>query len=122
MASVIYDPLARPWLQYLIGIKCFASLHYEVPDPSDPAASEISSPTYARSPLTWDFAKDTTRTAWNVQDLTWLNLDAVTLVGVGAWTDPTKGEFLLFAQLDDPYPVPARGSYTLAANGLFVHV
>lgn len=122
MASVIYDPLARPWLEYLIGIKCFASLHYEVPNPADPSASEIDGPTYARSPLTWDWAKDTSRTVWNVQDLSWLNLDEVTLVGIGAWSDPTRGDLLVFAQLDDPVPVPARGSYSLAANQLFVHV
>lgn len=122
MASVIYDALAVPWLDYLVGTKCYASLHFEEPDPADPAASEITGPTYARAPLTWDFAKDTTRTVWNVQDLSWLNLDTVTIVGVGAWTEPTKGNFLVFAQLDDPYPVPDRGSYQLAANGLFVHV
>ena len=122
MASTIYDPLAVPWLEHLIGIKCFASLHYEIPDPADPAASEITGPTYARSPLTWDWAKDTARTVWNTQDLSWVNLDAVTIVGVGAWSDPTKGELLVFAQLDEPIPVPDRGSYRLGANELFVHV
>lgn len=122
MASTIYDPLADAWLSLLIGVNGFASLHYEIPDPADPAASEITGPTYSRSPLIWDYAKDTGRTVWNIQDLSWVNLDAVTIVGLGFWSDPTKGDLLVFAQLDEPVPVPDRGSYLLAANQWFVHV
>lgn len=122
MSSIIYDPLARPWLDYLIRIDCYASLHFEVPDPSDPGASEVTGPTYSRSPLTWDFVLDTSRTVWNVQDLSWLNLDEVTIIGVGAWTEPTKGDLLLFAQLDDPVAVLDRGSWRLPAQELLLRV
>lgn len=122
MASVINDPLAKAWLERLSMLSCYASLHFEVPNPDDPAASEVSGGTYSRSPLTWDFADNSTRYLWNIQQLQWLNLDKVTLVAVGAWTDPTKGELLLWAQLDEPIAVPDRGSYQVDAKQFFVHV
>lgn len=120
--SVINDPLAVEWLSLLEKTPCFASLHFEIPKPDDPSASEVTGGSYARSPLTWQVASGQTRFLWNIQSLQWLNLQQVTLVAVGAWTDPTKGQLLLWAMLEPPVPVNDRGSFQIAANQLFVTV
>lgn len=122
MSSVINDPLAEAWLESLIATQCYASLHFEVPNPDDPGASEVTGPTYARSILTWEWALNDRRSIVNLQDLVWTNLDQVTIVAVGAWTEPTKGDLLLWAQLDEPIPVADRGSWLVAAKEFFVHL
>lgn len=121
MASMILDPLAEQFAQILVDTPCFASLHYIAPTEDDPGASEVTGPTYSRSVLTWDYASGL-RLLKNVQQLQWLNLDQVTLIGVGAWDAPTGGNMLLFAQLDDPVVVADRGSHSLDAGALFVRI
>lgn len=122
MSSVINDPLARVWLDHLVGTPCFASLHYEAPSPDDPASSEVDGVTYSRAILSWTYALNDTRSVVNLQDLSWLNLESTTIVCVGAWDAPTNGNLLLWAQLDEPIPVPDRGSYKVGAKELFCHV
>ena len=122
MASSIWDPLAKAWLEYLKDIQGYASLHFEMPNPDDPSASEVDGTTYSRAMLKWDWADNSFRTLWNNADCQWLNLEQVTIVAIGVWSDPTKGELLVVAELDEPIPVPDRGSYTLDAKSLFVHV
>ena len=122
MASVINDPLARVWLDHLVATTGFASLHYETPNPDDPSASEVDGPTYSSSTLTWTYALNDRRSVVNRQDLSWLNLQTTTIVCVGVWDAPTKGNLLLWAQLDEPIPVPDRGSYQVQAGQLFCHV
>lgn len=121
MASVINDPLAILWLELLKAKPGYASLHYEVPNPYDPGASEVSGATYSRSPLTWTYPPDI-RSLVNLQDLIWTNIDPTTIVVVGVWDAPTQGKLLLWAQLDEPHQVPDRGSYKVDAQQLFVHV
>jgi len=120
MASVINDPLVTKWLDALKAIPGFASLHYEIPDPADPEASEVTGGSYARSSLKWDYVDNSTRALWNIEDLAWLNLETVTIVAVGVWDDPTKGKLLLWAVLDEPIPIADRGSYQVGAHQLFV--
>lgn len=122
MASVITDVLAKEWLDSLKAKQCFASLHFEVPNPDDPGASEVDGATYSRSILTWDYPGGDIRSLVNIQDLTWTNIEMITIVCVGVWDASTKGNLLLYAQLDEPIPVPDRGSFTVAAKSLFVHV
>lgn len=122
MSSVINDPLAEAWLESLIATQCYASLHFEVPNPDDPGASEVTGPTYARSMLAWEWALNDRRSIVNLQDLAWTNLDQVTIVAVGVWTEPTKGDLLLWAQLDEPIPVQDRGSWMIAAKEFYVHL
>ena len=121
MASMILDPLASRFAQILLDTPSFASLHYIAPSADDPSASEVTGPTYARAPLSWDAAAGA-RLLVNVQQLRWLNLDQVTIVGIGAWDQPTGGDLLLFAQLDTPVVVDDRGSYSLDAGALFVRL
>ena len=58
----------------------------------------------------------------NHQDLSWLNLQTTTIVCVGVRDAPTKGNLLLCAQLDEPIPVPDRGSYQVQAGQLYCYV
>jgi hypothetical protein len=122
VASVINDPLATEWLELLKAKQCFASLHFEAPNPDDPGASEISGSTYARSTLTWNYPIGDIRSLVNVQDLVWTNIETTTIVAVGVWDAPTKGTLLLWAQLDAPVPVADRGSFQVDAQQLFVHL
>jgi hypothetical protein len=122
MASVINEPLATQWLDALRDKPCFASLHFEVPNPDDPGASEVDGATYSRSTLTWQYPSGDTRSLVNLQDLVWTNIESTTIVVIGVWDAPTKGNLLLWAQLDEPVPVPDRGSYTVDAQQLFVHL
>ena len=122
MASVINDPLAIEWLELLKAKQGYASLHFEVPNPDDPGASEVDGATYSRSTLTWTYPAGDIRSLVNLQDLIWTNINPTTIVVVGVWDSPTKGNLLLWAQLDEPYPVPDRGSYKVDAQQLFVHV
>jgi hypothetical protein len=122
MASVINDPLATQWLDLLKAKPCFASLHFEEPNPDDPGASEVDGATYSRATLTWTYAPDSTRALVNLQDLVWKNIEQITLVAVGVWDAPTKGNLLLWAQLDAPVPVPDRGSFQVDALELFVSI
>lgn len=121
MSSKIYDALAGLWAGVLLEGNTYGSLHYEVPSQTDPSASEVSGPTYARATLTWDDAISP-RSLSNVQTLQWLNLDAVTVVGVGVWSAPTGGSLWVFAQLDEPVIVVDRGSYSLDVGALWVLV
>lgn len=121
MGSVIFDPLANQWAALLLEQSCFAALHYAYPSPDDPEASEVSGPTYSRPPLTWMYASGS-RLLTNAYDLSWLNLDEVTLIGVGVWSAATSGDLLLFAQLDDPVVVSDRGSHQLGAGVLWVQI
>lgn len=121
MASMILDPLAEQFAQILVDTPCFASLHYIVPSADDPGSSEATGATYSRAPLTWDYASGV-RLLSSVQQLQWLNLDGVTIIGIGAWDGATTGSMLLFAQLDTPVVVSDRGSYSLDAGALFVRI
>jgi len=121
MASMILDTLAAQFAEIVIDTPCYGSLHYITPTEDDPNSSEVTGPTYSRSPLTWDYASGL-RLLSNVQQLQWLNLDQITLIGVGAWDAPTGGNMLLFAQLDTPVVVSDRGSYSLDAGSLFVRI
>ena len=98
------------------------SLHFEMPEPDDPGASEVDGTSYSRALLTWDWADNSYRTLWNIQAQQWLNMEQITIVAVGVWDAPTKGELLLVAQLDAPVPIPDRGSYVLDAKTLYCHV
>lgn len=123
MSSYITDSLAKTWLEVLTGkpyAMMYASLHFETPDPADPAASEVSGGSYSRSIVTFDLVDP--RSINNVQQLQWLNLEQVTIVAVGVWTEPTKGEMLLWTLLDEPVPVPDRGSYQVDAKDFFVRL
>lgn len=120
MSAFFNDPLVGKWLADLVAVPCFASLHFEVPSADDPGASEVTGGTYARSPLTWDLVADSARAAWNVQGLSWLNLDKTTIVAVGVWDAPAQGRALLWMTLEEPVVVPDRGSYAVAANEMYV--
>ena len=52
MASEIFDPLAKAWLEYLKGIQGYASLHFEMPEPDDPGASEVDGTSYSPATMT----------------------------------------------------------------------
>lgn len=120
MTAFINDFLVDKWLTDLKAIPCFASLHFEIPSADDPGASEVPGGTYTRTPLTWDEVDNSPRGVWNVQDLQWLNLEKTTIVAVGVWDAPTKGNCLLWTVLDEPVIVADRGSYLVAAHGLYV--
>lgn len=121
MASMIMDPLAQAWLAILRNTPCYASVHFEVPVPSDAGASEVQGVSYSRSVLTWN-DEGSDRLLSNIQDLAWLNLEDVTLVGVGTWDAPAGGNLLVFAQFDEPVVIHGRGSHQVAAGSLFVRV
>lgn len=120
MSAFINDPLVVKWLADMKAIPSFASLHFDIPTADDPGASEVAGGTYSRSPLTWDTVEDSERGVWNVQDLSWLNLEKTTIVAVGAWDAPTKGNCLLWTVLEEPVIVSDRGSYVVAAHSLYV--
>jgi hypothetical protein len=120
MASTVYDALANEWLAILQETTCYASLHYEVPSTDNPLASEADSPSYTRSMFLW--TPGGTRTLSNLEGLQWLNLEDITIIGVGAMNAPVGGQLLLFFQLDDPIPINGRGSWSLGAGELFVRV
>lgn len=121
MSSRIYDALAEIWAGALLAGNTYGSLHYEIPTQTDPSASEVSGPTYARATLSWDDSVSL-RSLSNVQLLEWLNLDAVTVVGVGVWSEPTGGDLWVFALLDSPVIVEDRSSYSLDIGALWVLV
>lgn len=120
MASVIWDVQAAIWIAQLQDVPCFAGVHFEYPTTDNPLASECTSGSYARSPLTWTYSG--ARTLTNLQLLDWLNLEDTTIIGIGAWDQPTGGQLRVFFQLDDPIPITGRGSWQLSANQLYVHV
>lgn len=121
MSSKIYDALAAQWAQVLLADNTYASLHYEVPSQTEPGDSEVSGPSYSRAILSWDDSTSP-RLLSNVQQLVWQNLDAVTIVGVGVWSQPTSGDLWVFAQLDAPVVVAERGSYSLDVGSLWVSI
>jgi hypothetical protein len=119
MASTIYNPLAQEWLQILLDTPCYAALHFEVPSEDDTGASEVDGLSYARCSFIWT-ATASLRTLVNNSELEWLNLEATTIVGIGAWDAPTGGNLLLFHQLDQAKPIADLGSYRLDARQLYV--
>lgn len=122
MASVIYPYLANAWLSELEATACYAGVFFEVPSSVDPAASECSGVSYTRSVLTWTFTTSTSRTLANVQLLEWLNLQDTSVVGIGTWNSPVGGDLLMFHQLDEVINIAGRGSYSLDAGLLYVHL
>lgn len=120
MASVIWDTQATIWISELRNTPCFAGVFFEYPTHDNPAASECSSGSYARSVLTWTSIDD--RTVTNLQLLEWLNLEDTTIVGIGAWDAHVGGQLRVFFQLDQVVPIAGRGSWSMGAGELYVHV
>jgi hypothetical protein len=120
MASVIWDTQAAIWIASLHEVPCYAGVHFEMPTPDNPLASECTSGSYARSPLTWTYSA--VRTITNLQAMEWLNLEDTTIIGIGAWDAPAGGQLRVFFQLDDPIPIAGRGSWQLSAQQLYVHI
>jgi len=120
MSTSIYAAQATIWLQSLKDTPCFAGVHYEVPATDNPGASECTSGTYARSPLTWEFAA--ARTLTNLQLLQWLNLVDTTIIGIGVWDAPQGGQLRIFYQLWEPVPITGRGSWSLDPSQLYVQI
>lgn len=121
MASVVFDALAAQWAGLLAGTPCYAGLHYNFPSTDDPLSSEVTGPSYTRASMSWSYTTSD-RILVNSQEMSWVNLDQVTLIGVGVWDDPVAGDLLLFAQLDTPYVVKDRSSYQVPAGTLWMKI
>jgi len=120
VSSGIYSTQAQLWLTSLAETELFAGVFFEQPSEENPLASECTSGSYARCPLTFTFVAS--RTLANLQTLEWLNLEDTTIVGVGAFDAPFGGRLRTFHLLQDAVPISGRGSWQLGPEQLYVHV
>lgn len=120
--GLIADDVATDLLNLLVGRARYASLHFDLPTQTDPSATELFDPGYARQRISWTF--ESTRAITTATALTFPAVDTTNIPAIGLWGDQVGGAF---AGYSIPQPgqmiyVPSLSAVLLPAGELSIRI
>lgn len=106
------------WIEELVAVHHFMSLHFADPRVSSPTAVEVTDADYSRQQF--DFIATGARTIALEDPITWENVDPIEISHIGVCAGPTGDDLRFVIVPPSPISVAAGHNYQLASGEFYV--